>query len=189
MTAATIYQQSLDKQRIILVGEGSDLITALVTHVLKFHHRRFDLVAAGEPPVLSTTSPIIIIQATDQLLDYKHHIAILTEAGSEGDVKLFEQLADATPKGGTLIYPEFQPALKQIGSKEMTDVQAIAYNKIKHEGKEGETLLVSSTREKFPVALHTDRQLTYAGAAKELLKKIGISSGQFYRGISTYIPA
>jgi UDP-N-acetylmuramate: L-alanyl-gamma-D-glutamyl-meso-diaminopimelate ligase len=189
LTAATIYQQCLDKQRIILVGEGSDSIVDLVSHVLKFHHRRFDLVSAGQPPVLSSTSPIILIQATDQLLDYKHHIAILSEAGSDEDVKLFEKLADATPKGGTLIYPEFQPALKQIGSKERTDVQAIAYTKIKHEGKEGETLLVSSTGEKFPVALRTDRQLTYASATKELLRKIGISSGQFYRGISTYIPA
>jgi UDP-N-acetylmuramate: L-alanyl-gamma-D-glutamyl-meso-diaminopimelate ligase len=189
LTAANIYQQSLDKQRIVIVGEGNDLITSMITHVLKSYDRRFDLVSVGHPALISNTSPIIIIQATDQLIDYKHHIAILSEAGSESDLKLFEQLADETPKGGTLIYPEFHPALKQIGSKERTDVQTIAYTKFKHEGKEGETLLISSTGERVPVALHTDRQLTYASAAKELLKKVGISSGQFYRSISTYIPA
>lgn len=189
MTAENIYQQSLDKQRIILVGEGSGLITSMVIHVLKFHQRKFDTVLPGQPTLLSPNSPIIIIQAIDQLLDYKHHIVILSEAGSEQDAKLFEKLADATPKGGTLLYPELQPALKQIGSRERADVQAIAYGMLKHERKDGESLLVSSTGERFPVAFTTDSQFEYASAAKELLKKIGISSGQFYRGISTYIPA
>lgn len=189
MTAENIYQQSLDKQRIILVGEGSGLITSMVIHVLKFHQRKFDVISPGLPISLSPYSPIIIIHATDQLLDYNHHIAILSEAGSDEDVKLFEKLADATPKGGTIIYPDFQASLKLIGTKERTDVQAITYGKFKHERKEGETLLISSTGERTPVALNTDRQLEYVSAAKELLKKIGISSGQFYRGISTYIPA
>lgn len=189
MTAENIYQQSLDKQRIILVGEGSGLITSMVVHVLKFHHRKFDTVLPGQPISLSPSSPLIIIQATDQLLDYNHHIVILSEAGSAEDATLFEKLADATPKGGTILYPELQPALKQIGSRERSDIQAIAYGKFKHERKEGETLLMSSTGERFPVAFTKDSQLEYASAAKELLKKIGISSSQFYRGISTYIPA
>jgi hypothetical protein len=34
-----------------------------------------------------------------------------------------------------------------------------------------------------------DLNMEYVSAAKELLKKIGISSGQFYNAVTTYQPA
>jgi hypothetical protein len=67
-------------------------------------------------------------------------------------------------------------------------VQAIAYSAYKHELKDGATILITSTNEKFPIALSTEMELKCIGATRELLKKIGISSGQFYRG-RKYFPA
>jgi UDP-N-acetylmuramate: L-alanyl-gamma-D-glutamyl-meso-diaminopimelate ligase len=189
LTAENIYQQSLDKQRIVIVGEGGGLITSLVIQTLTFFNRKFDLVRPGKPGKFDKDAPIIIIHATDQLLDYKHHIAILTNLGSGDSASAFEQLADATPKGGTLLYPELTETLKKIGSKERTDVQTIGYGRYKHELKEDKTMLISSTGERFPVALSGDKNLEYISAAKELLKKIGITSGQFYKAIGTYLPA
>lgn len=188
LTAESIYQQSLDKQRIVIVGEGSGLITSLVIHTLSFYKRKFDLLLPGKPPTFDKDAPIIIIHATDQLLDYKHHIVILTNPGSGDSLSTFEHLADATPKGGTLLYPELTESLKKIGTKERTDVQAIGYSQYKHELKDGKTVLISSTGERFPVAVSGDKNLEYISAAKELLKKIGITSGQFYKAIITYLP-
>jgi len=189
LTAESIYQQSLDKQRIVIVGEGSGLITSLVIHTLTFFNRKFDFVLPDKPPVFDKDAPIILIHATDQLLDYKHHIAILTNLGSGDSASAFEHLADATPKGGTLLYPELTESLKKIGAKERTDVQSIGYSRYKHELKDGKTVLISSKGERFPVPVSGDKNLEYISAAKELLKKIGITSGQFYKAISTYLPA
>jgi UDP-N-acetylmuramate: L-alanyl-gamma-D-glutamyl-meso-diaminopimelate ligase len=189
LTVESIYQQSLDKQRIVIVGEGSGLIASLVIHTLTFFNRKFDYVLPDKPPAFETDAPIILIHATDQLLDYKHHIAVLTNLGSGDSASAFEQLAEATPKGGTLLYPELTETLKKIGIKERTDVQSIGYSRYKHELKEGKTLLISSKGERFPVAVSGDKNLEYISAAKELLKKIGITSGQFYKAISTYLPA
>lgn len=189
MTASDIYQQCLDKQRIIFVGEGSGLIIRMVQHVLKFHNRKFDSILPGQLPVIQADSPLIIIEAIDQLLDYKHHIVVFSDVGSSDDLKLFEQLASATPKGGTLLYPDLNAALKSIYSKERTDVQSIPYTRYKHELKDGKVALISSTGERFPLNFGGDKNLEYVGAAKELVKKIGISSGQFYKAISTYLPA
>lgn len=189
LTAESIYQQSLDKQRIVIVGEGSGLITSLVIHTLSFFKRKFDFVLPGKPPAVDKDAPIIIIHATDQLLDYKHHIAILTNIGSGDSLSAFEQLSDATPKGGTLLYPELTESLKKIGIKERTDVQAIGYVRYKHELNDGKTVLINSKDERFPVAVSGDENLEYISAAKELLKKIGITSGQFYKAIGTYLPS
>lgn len=189
MTANEIYNQSLDKQRIIVVGEGGTLITSLIIHVLSFYKRRFDTILPNAAPLLNADNAVIIIHGTNQLTDYKHHIAILSTLGSNQNLKDFEALADATPKGGTLLYPESNSTLKQIGSRERADVQSIAYSRYKHETKGGKTFLISSTNEKFPVAIMGDLNMEYVSAAKELLKKIGISSGQFYNAVTTYQPA
>ena len=189
LTPAEIYKQCLDKQRIIVMGEGSGLITAMILHVLKFNQRSFDYVVPAQNPVLTPLAPVVIIEAIEQPLDYKHHIAILSDSGSTQDLALFEQVANATPKGGTLLYPELNPAVKQLASRERTDVQAIPYSRYKHELINGKVNLVTSTNERFPIQFSGDKNLEYIGAARELLKKIGISSGQFYRAISTFLPA
>lgn len=189
MKASDIYNQSLDKQRIIITGAQSSLIASMVLHVLTFNKRKFDFSIDNETPSLSADAPLVIIQGNTQLLDYKPHIAILSNPESNSQLAEFEQLADATPKGGTLLYPESNPALKRIASKERTDVQLITYNVFEHNKKNGEIQLKSSKGEQFPVSLNTDTQLECANAAHELLKKIGISSSQFYKAIGTYIPA
>lgn len=188
MTAEQIYQQSIDKQRIVIVGEGRGLISSLITFVLRTHHRKFDFIAAESQPTLQDDAPVLLIEGTDQLLDYKHHIVIFGSNTLSGDQGTFEKLADATPKGGTIIYPELDPVLKKIGSRERTDVQPVPYGRYNHEVKDGKTILVTSTGEKFPIALAGDVQLQYVSAARELLKKIGISSSQFYRAMSAYQP-
>jgi len=189
LTETEIYQQSIDKQRILIVGGGSDLITSLIVHTLQAKGRKFDAVISGKPLAIRPDSPIILFNNGAQPLDYKHHIIIFGNHALDENKAELEALADATPKGGTIIYPKSNSVLNKIGSKERTDVQAIPYETYKHEIVEGKTILVSSTREKFPIALSSDLNLQCVSAAKELLKKIGISSGNFYRAISEYKPS
>jgi len=189
LTGQEIYQQSIDKQRILVVGGGSGLISSIIEHTLRFHHRKFDLIVSGKPASIVKDSPVVIFESGSQSIDYKHHIIIFGNNASSDEVDALEALANATPKGGSLIYPKAHSALNKIGSKERVDVQAIGYDVYKHEQAEGKTILISSTKEKFPIALKGDLDLKCVSAAKELLKKIGISSGNFYKAISQYMPS
>jgi hypothetical protein len=78
LKASDIYNQSLDKQRIIVTGAQSGLVASMIRHVLNFNERKFDYVFDNESPAVSAEAPLIIIQANSQLLDYKPHIAILS---------------------------------------------------------------------------------------------------------------
>ena len=189
MTSTEIYLQSIDKQRILVVGGGSNLISSIIEHILKFHHRKFDYIISGKPATIRNDSPIIIIENSSQPIDFKHHIVILGNSASSEELVELQTLADATPKGGTIIYPKTHATINKIGSKERPDVQAIAYEDYKHEEVEGKTMLISSTKERFPVDLSGDLDLQCVSAAKELLKKIGISSGNFYKAISAFKPS
>lgn len=185
--AASIYQQSIDKQRVIVTGAQSGLITSLVRHVLTSNQRKFDFVLGGEPAATLTDAPVLIVDAQDQLADYHHHILLLADNPTIG-LKELEKVADATPKGGIIIYPEANKELKALATRERADVQVIPYTTYKHEKQQGKTILLTSTNEKFPIALNTTGELACIGAARELLKKIGIGSGQFYRAVSTFQP-
>lgn len=186
MTPDQIYQQCIDKQRVVVIGNGSPFISLLIQHVLNHYNRKFDYVVEGQEPVMHKESPTIIIQGSTQLLDYEHHIGIISDIASGADSKPYEQFADATPKGGTLIYQESDPKVKAIGSKERADIQTIPYKQYQHEVQNGKTILISSTNEKIPVKLSSDLHLQYVSASKEILKKLGITSGQFYRAIGNF---
>lgn len=189
MSPTEIYQQSIDKQRILVVGGGSNLIASLIKHTLQYHHRKFDDVTMGVPVRLHADSPVVIIVNGSQLIEYKHHIVIFGNNASSEELLIFEALAEATPKGGTIIYPKLHKALEKLGAKERNDVQSIAYEIYKHDEAEGKTVLISSTKERFPVELSGNLDLQCVSAAKELLKKIGISSGMFYKAMTDYKPS
>jgi len=189
LTGTEIYQQSIDKQRILVAGGGSSLIASLIVHTLRFHNRKFDVVASGIPESIRKDSPVIIVENCIQPIEFKHHIIILGNNALSEEIAGLELLVNATPKGGTIIYPKANTWLNKIGSKERPDVQSIAYEVYKHDVAEGKTVLISSTKERFPVELSGDLDLQCVSAAKELLKKIGITSGNFYRAITEYKPS
>lgn len=183
VSSAALYQQNIDKQRIVITGQDSKLLTRLITEVLSLNKRKFNHFADGK----LTTQPgatVLIIESQTNLLDFQHHVAVLTQADANS-IDSLTQLADHTPKAGTLIYTETVPSIKAIGSKERADVQSISYKILAHKVKDGKTFLISSTNEEFPIQLSGEKNLLILAAAKELLKKIGISSGQFYKAVSS----
>lgn len=187
LTPNLIYQQNIDKQRIVLTGSGRTLIGKIVRHVLTFHNRKFDYVADNQSsPILSPSlAPVLLIETADPSLEFHHHVVVLSQPDI-ADLTRYEALAKATPKGGTLIYAETNATVKAIGTKEIIDVQTIPFGTYAHEVKNGITYLITSTNEKFPLKVGGSQHLECLRAARELLKKIGISSGQFYKAVSTF---
>jgi UDP-N-acetylmuramate: L-alanyl-gamma-D-glutamyl-meso-diaminopimelate ligase len=186
LTPKSLYQENTDRQRIVIVGAEASKLAAIVTNILKTHNRKFNHYGDGKL-TSAEESPIIIIEApiSADLPSYQHHIGIFTTV-LPTELDAVSKFADATSKCGILIYPENDAKLKAISTKERPDVQSLAYKAIPHEVKDGKTYLVSSTNEKFLIALTGAQNLLLLAAAKELLKKIGISSGQFYRAVSNF---
>jgi UDP-N-acetylmuramate: L-alanyl-gamma-D-glutamyl-meso-diaminopimelate ligase len=185
---SAIYEQSVDKQRIAIFGKSQDRIFQLVSFILNNNQKIFDYVADDQQQF--SKAPLLVWKAGEanaHSMDFHHHILIISAVSPVHmeEIHWMEKLADATPKGGMIIFDSTDAQAKRIGSKERTDVTNIAFDVFKHETKNNQTLLVTSTDEKFAVPFSGQDALKAASAARELLKKIGISSGQFYRAISS----
>ncbi len=179
ISVEALGKQSIDHQRIIIVGSQRKKLAQFILHILSFNRKAFNYFSEGQ---LTTQAgaPVLIIESDTELLAFNHHVLVLTST-TENRLAEFAQLADATPKSGIILYHEGDSKLKAIGSKERADIQQIPYKIILHEVKNGVFTLVTSTNENFGLKITGEENMLLLSATKELLKKIGISSSQFYK--------
>jgi UDP-N-acetylmuramate: L-alanyl-gamma-D-glutamyl-meso-diaminopimelate ligase len=205
-----IYQQSIDKQRIVIGGShGKTSITAMILHVLQYFKRDFDYMVGAQLEGFNTMvrlsdAPIIIIEGdeyltspidlTPKFLHYHHHIGLISGIAwdhinvfptFEEYVKQFDAFADSTPKGGTLIYCDHDPVAAVIGSKEREDVQSVEYRAHKNEILNGITYLVNGNKN-YPLQVFGKHNMKNISAAKTVLQKLGISDVMFYEAIQSF---
>lgn len=205
-----IYNHSVDKQRIIIAGShGKTTITGIVVHVLNYYNRSFDYVIGArikgvENPVKLSDAPIIIIEGdeylcsaidlTPKFLRYQHHIGLISGVAwdhanvfptEEEYLTQFDKLADQTPKSGILIYCDTDPMVSMMGNKQREDVISVGYKAHPHAIENGQEFLANG-KERIPVKIFGNHNLQNISGAKELLKKIGITTDQFYKAISSF---
>lgn len=204
--ATYLYEYAQDKQRIVITGgPASTIICAITIHVLRYWHRAFDY--AVDVPGLATTvqlseAPIMVLQgdslptssldARPQFLTYQHNIALISGIGegrdasypTSGSYAQLCALADASPKGGTLIYDEEASLIKEIGTKPRTDVRSLPYQAHPHRYQGTQAYLVT-TQGDIPVLYGDNLSLRAIAGARELLQNVGITHEQFYEAIPT----
>ncbi len=206
-----IYQQSLEKQRIVIAGShGKTTITSMIMHVLKYHKRSFDymvgaLIEGFDTMVkLSEDAPMIILEGdeylsspidrTPKFLHYHHHIGLIS--GISWDhinvyptfdeyVKQFEAFAEASPKGGILIYSENDDFAAYICKKERDDVHSIEYPAHKNEIEDGVTYLLTDFG-KVPLQIFGKHNMRNISGAKAVCNKIGINDEMFYQAMRSF---
>lgn len=206
-----IYQQSEDKQRIVITGShGKTTITSMILHVLKHFNRKFDYLVGAQLEgfdtmvKLSEDAPVIIIEGdeyfsspldpTPKFLHYKHHIGLMSGIAwdhinvyptYDDYVRQFETFADSTPKAGTLIYSEEDDLVTVICRKERDDVQRLEYSAHKHVIKNGITYLKTDS-EDIELKIFGKHNLTNLSGAKAVCLKIGITDKMFYDAIQSF---
>jgi UDP-N-acetylmuramate: L-alanyl-gamma-D-glutamyl-meso-diaminopimelate ligase len=205
-----IFENSRDKQRIVIAGShGKTTTTAMVMHVLNYHKKAFDYVVGAKVNGIANTvklsdAPIIVIEGdeylssaldpTPKFLRYQHHIGVITGIAwdhanvfptEEEYVKQFDLFADQTPKGGILIYCEQDAMAMMIGKKERADVLSIPYKSHPHAEEAGQFYLTNA-KERYPIKVFGSHNLQNLSAAKELLKKIGITTEMFFEAIISF---
>lgn len=206
-----IYEQSVDKQRIVVAGShGKTTITAIICHVLRYFRREFDYVIGArvsgiENTVKLTGAPIIIIEGdeypsspldpTPKFLRFQHHMGLISGISwdhvnvyptEEEYVKQFDRFADQTPKGGILIYCEQDPMALMIGKKERADVLEISYKSHAHASDNNGQSFLTNVKERYPIRIFGSHNFQNISAAKEVLKKIGITPEQFFEAITSF---
>jgi UDP-N-acetylmuramate: L-alanyl-gamma-D-glutamyl-meso-diaminopimelate ligase len=206
-----IYEQSLDKQRIVIAGShGKTTITSMILHVLKYFNRKFDYLIGSrlegfEITVrLSDDAPVIIIEGdeclssssdkTPKFLKYHHHIGLVS--GIAWDhinifptydeyVKQFDAFADATPRAGTLIFCESDTVAAMVCKKERADITLCEYKAHKNDIKNEQTYLITDDGE-IPVQIFGKHNMKNISGAKAVLSKIGITDKMFYDAIESF---
>jgi UDP-N-acetylmuramate: L-alanyl-gamma-D-glutamyl-meso-diaminopimelate ligase len=206
-----IYEQSKDKQRIVIAGShGKTTITAMIIHVLNFFNRKFDYVIGArvkgiENTVKLSDAPVIIIEGdeylssaldpTPKFLKYQHHVGLISGIAwdhanvfstEEEYVKQFDLFADQTPKGGILVYCEQDSMALIIGKKERNDVLEIAYKSHSHTTDSNGHFYLSEGKEKYPIKIFGSHNFQNISGAREVLKKIAITNEQFFKAISSF---
>ncbi len=207
-----IYSRSIDKQRVVVTGtQGRTMITSMIIHVLHFHKRKFDYVVGVRPPGLDgmvrlSDAPLIVIEGHDSpsspldptpvFLKYHHHIGVISgidwnhsdKSFSTEDeyIRQFELFEEATPKGGVLVFSELDPLVTALSNMERPDVLFVPYKTHASAHEEGHEYLVTGSKERLTVKITGKQNLQYISAAKETLKKVGITSEMFYQAMPTF---
>ena len=204
LSTEEIFPKIADKQRIVIAGsEGTGLLSSIMRHILNFHKKPFDYFEKGQYNGMEGAS-IALIVASEALGKYNpipdfrkfyHHIGVICNIrhtpenrfSSEDEyIRQYDLFADATPKGGILAYCEQDPIATVLCNKERPDVAYVPFKTHPHTSIDGRQFLLSSNKEKMPFNISENHNLQYVGGAKEVLKRTGISSDQFYQGIVSF---
>jgi len=203
-----ICDYAQDKQRIVITGgEEKTLICLLVLHVLTFLHKAFDYVvdtAKLKTSVHLSDAPIMILEgdvkpsssidSQPQSLRYQHHMALISGIGweSSDDYPVLEayleqvtRLADASPKGGTLIYCEEEDHVSAIGSQARTDVKGVPYKAHAYRYEDGKVLL-RVPRGDIALQYTDTTSMGAIAGAQQLLRNLAVSEQQFYEALATF---
>lgn len=207
-----IYQQSQQKQRVVIAGShGKTTITSMVMHVMNYHKRIFDYLVGAQLDSFETMArltpdaPVIIIEGDEyasspidprpKFLHYQPHIALISGIAWdhvniyptwEQYVDQFEMLAEAMPKAGVLIFDESDDMLDVIGQKERADITKVPYIAHPSSTINGQTFLVTKQGIQVPMQIFGDHNLKNIAGAMTVLDYIGITEDQFYEAIPSF---
>lgn len=204
ISAEEVLPKITDKQRIVITGsEGTSLLAHIIRHILNANKHTYDYFEDGEFKEMDG-APVCIIVASEQLSEsdkipdfrkFNHHIGVISNirfnsgngfVSEDEYIRQYDLFADATPKGGILAYCEQDPIAAVLCNKERPDITYLPFKAHPHAVEGSKQFLLSSNKEKLPYKISENHHLRYVGGAKEVLKKIGITSDQFYQGIISY---
>jgi UDP-N-acetylmuramate: L-alanyl-gamma-D-glutamyl-meso-diaminopimelate ligase len=207
-----IFQQSQQKQRVVIAGShGKTSITAMILHVLKHHNRQFDYLVGAQLDGFETMvkltddAPVIIIEGDEypasaldlrpKFLHYQAHIALISGIAwdhvniyptYESYVDQFELLAETMPKAGILLFDESDDMLDVLGRKERPDVTALPYDAHPSRTQNGQTVLLTKTGQSVPIQVFGEHNLKNIAGAMLLCDRLGITDAMFYDAIQSF---
>ncbi|XOV94546.1 MAG: hypothetical protein ACFHWX_07540 [Bacteroidota bacterium] len=199
------FNQIKNKQRIFIGGNsGTDEIIKIVSHVLHYLKKPFDLFQNGEGQL--TDAPMIIFNGMNELNpetgkayfhEMKPHIGLfhkITEPvptsypSFEDFINQYELLADSLPKAGTLLYYQSDNVSLMIGKKERDDIKNIEYKKLKSQRAGDKITLEFKSGGEVSFELERSGLPGEMAAALNIANRFSIKEKKFIKAIQNYQP-
>lgn len=213
---AFIYQQSKQKQRVVIAGSyGKSTVTAMVMHVLQGVGKTFDyLVGAGVPGFdqsvkLTEAAPLIIIEGDEYLasrvdprpkfLLYEPHMVVINGIAwdhinvfpdEQTYYQQFERLLSSMPKAGDIIFQEEDKALvKMVKEHTDDDIHYLhPFSTPSYRVRDGKCQ-VKIAGERQAVAVYGKHNMANLAAAWEVCELLAVTPEQFREQIATFTGA
>jgi UDP-N-acetylmuramate: L-alanyl-gamma-D-glutamyl-meso-diaminopimelate ligase len=206
-----LYNQTQMKTRAVIGGShGKTSTTAMVMHVLKQSHKKFDYMVGAQLAGFDTMvdfsdeAQVAIFEGDEYLTSpidprpkfhlYKPHIGLITGIAwdhinvfptFENYVEQFSIFADQVEKGGALIYFEGDKNLIEIIKSCKNNIQFIPYKTHPHKIVKGVTFLTHNKSE-IPLKIFGEHNLQNLSGAKEVCLKLGVTETEFYTAIQSF---
>lgn len=207
-----IYEQSKDKQRIVIAGShGKTTITSMVLHVLQENNRRFNYLVGAQLEGFDTMvrldeeAPIIVVEGdeyftspldpTPKFLHYQPHLALISGVAwdhfnvfptLDSYVKQFELLVDSLPKAGVVVFDETDNVVAKICRKEREDTSKLPYEAHPYKIVDNRTVLVTKNLGTIPVLVFGEHNMKNINGARLVCERLGITDEGFYQAISSF---
>jgi len=206
-----LYEQTRNKKRVVIAGShGKTTITSMLLHALRELGYRFDFMVGARLKgfdtmvSLSDDTDLAIFEGDEYLsspvdrrpkfLWYHPHIALITGIAwdhvnvfptQSGYNEQFRLFADAIEPGGTLIYYEDDPVVREIAEIHSSRIECIPYRSVDAVAEDDQTLVRNGSQE-VRLKIFGPHNLQNLAGALEVARKLGVSSGDFLEAMRTF---
>lgn len=206
-----LYEQSKHKTRVVIGGShGKTTITAMILHVLKYHHKEVDYLVGAQLEGFDTMvhlteeNDFIVLEGDEYLSSpidrrpkfhlYKPNIALLSGIAwdhinafpSFSDyLEQFKIFINSIVKGGILVYNEEDEELKRIAEETTNTIRKHPYKTPAYNMEEGMTLLETPEGD-MPIEVFGRHNLSNLAGAKWICQHMGIDEDDFYEAIASF---
>lgn len=210
-----IYESTKDKMRIVIGGShGKTTITAMILHVMHYHHIETDFLVGAQLTGFETmvnltkTSKYAVIEGDEYLASpidrrpkfhlYKPNIAVLSGIAwdhinvfptFENYIEQFKIFINLIEPNGNLIYCSNDKVLEEVcSSSSNTNISKWPYSIPNHEIINGLTYLIDNDI-KYPLQIFGNHNLMNLTAARLACNQMGINNKLFYEAIQSFTGA
>ena len=210
-----IYESTKDKMRIVIGGShGKTTITAMILHVMHYHHIETDFLVGAQLTGFETmvnltkTSKFAVIEGDEYLASpidrrpkfhlYKPNIAVLSGIAwdhinvfptFENYIEQFKIFINLIEPNGNLIYCSNDKVLEEVcSSSSNTKISKWPYSIPNHEIINGLTYLIDNDI-KYPLQIFGNHNLMNLTAARLACNQMGINNQLFYEAIQSFTGA
>lgn len=205
-----IYQQSLEKERVVIAGShGKTTITSMILHVLKKLNMDFDYLVGAqiegfETMVRLSDAPLIILEGDEYLSSpidrrpkfhlYEPHIALISGIAwdhinvfptFENYLEQFEVFIDQMKDGSVLTYCQADETLDETVHEYGQHLDLRPYETPEYSIENGKSFILRG-QERVEVSVFGEHNLQNLNGALMVCEAIGIDEDDFYEAIKDF---
>ena len=206
-----VYEQSKDKQRIVIGGShGKTTITSMILHALQAAGKDFDYLVGAQLEGFDTMvkltpeAPIIVIEGDEYLASpidrrpkfhlYKANVGIISGIAwdhinvfptFQSYIDQFKIFIDTIQPGGRLIYSRTDEVLDKVVDEDNSTVTKLPYALPDYKIANGITTIILDGKE-YPLQVFGEHNLLNMQAARLACESQGISAADFYSYLITF---